>query len=64
MERKLTKKQQKELVSEVWKDFKNRQEERKPFETQWQLNINFLIGNQYCGINANNILKEMDKQYF
>lgn len=64
MEQKLTKKQQKELVSEVWKDFKNRQEERKPFETQWQLNINFLIGNQYCGINANNILKEMDKQYF
>ncbi len=64
MNKSLTKKQQKELVSEVWKDFKRRQEERKPFETQWQLNINFLIGNQYCDINSNNILKEIDKEYF
>ena len=64
MEQKLTKKQKTELVSEVWKEFKKRQEERKPFETQWQLNINFLIGNQYCDINSNNILKEIDKQYF
>ena len=64
MEQKLTKKQQKELVSDVWKDFKRRQEERKPFETQWQLNINFLIGNQYCDINSNNILKEIDKQFY
>lgn len=61
---KLTKKQQKELVSEVWKDFKRRQEERRPFENAWQLNINFLIGNQYCDINSNNILKEVDKNYY
>jgi len=64
MEQKLSKKQKVDLVSEIWKDFKRRQEERKPFETQWQLNINFLIGNQYCDINSNNILKEIDKQFF
>lgn len=64
MEQKLTKKQQKELVSEVWKDFAKRKEERKPFENQWKLNINFLIGNQYCDVNSNSILKETDKQYF
>ncbi|MBR1925627.1 MAG: hypothetical protein IJ837_02105 [Clostridia bacterium] len=64
MEQKLSKKQQKELVQEVWKDFKKREQERKPFELNWQLNINFLMGNQYCFINSNNILKEADKQYF
>lgn len=64
MEQKLTKKQQKELVAEIWKDFRQRQEERRPFETQWQLNINFLMGNQYCDINSNSILKQMDKQYY
>lgn len=64
MKQELSKKQQKELVSDVWKDFKRRQEERKPFETQWQLNINFLIGNQYCDVNSNNILREIDKQYY
>ncbi|MBO4412448.1 MAG: hypothetical protein J5779_00315 [Clostridia bacterium] len=64
MEQKLSKKQQKELVQEVWKDFKTREEERKPFELNWQLNINFLNGNQYCYVNSNNILKNIDKQYF
>ena len=64
MEQKLSKKQQKELVQEVWKDFKTREEERRPFELNWQLNINFLNGNQYCYVNSNNILKNIDKQYF
>lgn len=64
MEQKLTKKQQKELVEDVWKDFKRRKEERMPFELQWQLNINFLMGNQYCDINSNNILKENEKKYY
>ena len=64
MEQKLSKKQQKELVQEVWKDFKTREEERRPFELNWQLNINFLNGNQYCYVNSNNILKNVDRQYF
>ncbi len=53
-----------ELVNEVKRDFARRQEERKPFEAMWQLNINFCMGNQYCGIGANDTLDDFDKQYF
>lgn len=52
------------LIDEVLQDFKNRQQERKPFETQWQLNMNFLMGNQYCGIGYGGDIEEYEKQYF
>lgn len=55
---------EKELISEVKKDFERRQEERRPFDAQWQLNINFVMGNQYCGIGSNDTLDDFDKQYF
>ena len=51
-------------VDEIIRDYEQRKEERKPFEAQWQLNINFLLGNQYCGINANDMVDDYDKQYF
>ena len=53
-----------DIVEEVKKDFLNRQKERKTFEAQWQLNNNFLIGNQYCSINVLNEVEDYDKQYF
>ncbi len=53
-----------ELASEIIADFKVRQEERKRFEANWQLNINFFIGNQYCAINANNDIVDFEKQFF
>ncbi len=53
-----------EIVNEVINDFKLRQQERKKFEANWQLNINFFIGNQYCAINANNDVVDFEKQFF
>lgn len=55
---------EKELISDVRSDFERRQEERKAFDAQWQLNLNFVMGNQYCGISANDTLDDFDKQYF
>ena len=55
---------EKDLVQSIIKDYEARKEERKPFEAQWQLNINFLMGNQYCGINANDMVDDFEKQYF
>lgn len=52
------------LVSEVTEDFKKRSNERKPFDAQWQLNMNFLMGNQYCSVGYNNDIEEYDKQFF
>lgn len=40
-----------ELVAEVVADFKRRQEERRATERGWQLNLNFVNGEQYCDVN-------------
>ena len=53
-----------DLVKEVIEDFKNRQKERKSFEKQWQLNLNFLIGNQYCSLTEQMEIEDYAKQYF
>lgn len=55
---------QNEIVDEIWEDFNARRQSRKSFETAWQLNINFLLGNQYSYINSNNDIVNEKKQYF
>ena len=52
------------IVEEVVSDFHSRQQARKSLETQWQLNINFMIGNQYSYIAGNGAINEDEKQYF
>jgi len=53
-----------ELVSFVNEEFKKRQEERRPFELRWRLNIAFLKGQQYLEINtAAYNLDEVPKLY-
>ena len=53
-----------QIVSDVINDFKNRQAERRNFELQWQLNMNFLMGNQYCGIGPAGDIEDTDKEYY
>ncbi len=55
---------EKKLVEEVKKDFERRQFERRSFESQWQLNMNFLMGNQYCSIGSSGDIEEFEKQFF
>lgn len=52
------------LVEEVKKDFLKRQEERRIFEAQWQLNMNFLAGNQYCHLKNNGEIEMADRRFF
>ena len=40
------------LVKYIQDEWERRKNERRPFENQWQLNQNFLAGNQYCDIDA------------
>ncbi len=54
----------KTIVEEVIEDFKQRQQAKRPFETSWQVNMNFLMGNHYCNIGYGGLLEEADKQYF
>jgi len=53
------------LVSFVDDEFKRRQEERRPYELQWRLNISFIEGNQYVDINPVAMtLEEIPKLYW
>ena len=54
----------KKIAQEVIKDFQKRAEERKAFETLWRLNINFLMGNQYCDVGYGGNIEERDRQFF
>ncbi len=53
-----------ELVKEITADFERRREERKALERQWELNMNFLSGNQYCDLNARGEIENEDKSFF
>ena len=53
-----------DLIADVKADFKKRQEKRIAYERQWELNINFLNGNQYCDVNAQGELLEENKTFY
>lgn len=52
------------LIADVKADFENRRKARVENERQWELNMNFISGNQYCGINARGDLEDTDRDFF
>ncbi len=54
----------KQIVEEVKADYNARRFARMNLEAQWQLNINFMMGNQYSYIASNNSIRQDEKQYF
>ena len=50
-------------VREVRQAFEQRREERRLLERGWELNMNFLAGNQYCMINPAGELEEEEPRY-
>ena len=52
------------LVKETIDDFRDRAEKRKSFDLIWQLNMNFLMGNQYCNVGYGGQLEDQDRQFF
>ncbi len=53
-----------DIVNDVRADFKKRSEERRALEAQWQLNSNFVEGNQYCYVAVSGAVEESEKEYF
>lgn len=41
-----------DIIKKVLDELQNRKTERAPLESQWTLNANFLVGNQYCEVNT------------
>ena len=52
-----------ELVNSVLEDFERRRQERLNLEQQWQLNLNYYMGNQYCEVAPSGEIREEDKYY-
>lgn len=53
-----------DAVRDIKKDFGYRQKMRRPYELSWQLNMNFLMGNQYCQISPSGSIEQEEKFYF
>lgn len=53
-----------DLVAEIKKDFAARQKMRRPYELAWQLNMNFVMGNQYCQITPRGSIEQEEKYFF
>ena len=53
-----------DLVNEIKTDFERRREERRSLEQQWNLNINYLSGNQYCEISPTGDVLEEENYYY
>jgi hypothetical protein len=56
------KKYKSDIAKEINEEYARRQNERRPFELQWRLNIEFINGNQYLNINpTNNRIEEIPR---
>ena len=53
-----------EIVNQTQQDFEARRQQRLALERQWELNVNFLTGNQYCDVNGRGEIYEQDKRFF
>lgn len=58
------KKKTNDLVAEVIEDYNDRKLARKTLESNWLLNINFLIGNQFAEVMPNGEIYDPGKRYF
>lgn len=52
------------LAQEITADFERRRAMRKSLERGWQLNMNFVSGNQYCDISAQGEIEEQDAEFY
>ncbi len=52
------------LAGEVERDYLTRREERRLLERGWQLNMNFVNGRQYCGIDAKGEIRDEGTAFF
>ena len=53
-----------DIIADIRRDFASRAEARRPFETQWRLNINFYMGNQYCTAQASGDITDVERDYY
>lgn len=58
------KKFEEKVVRQIWEKFLKLQSERRLIERGWELNMNFLSGNQYCDIGPTGELEEEEPRFY
>lgn len=53
-----------DLINSVQDDFEKRRKERLTYERQWELNMNFLSGNQFCDVNGRGEIFDNGKAFY
>ncbi len=53
-----------DLAREVLEDFEARREARRHLERGWELNMNFMSGNQFCSINPSGEIEEENAEFY
>lgn len=53
-----------DIVADVKRDYAERAEMRRSLESSWQINANFVIGNQYCFVGADGGVQESERDYY
>ena len=60
----MQKKAEERLAAEVCAEFERRRAERRFLERGWELNMNFLSGNQYCRVGPDGEIEQEEPRYF
>ena len=53
-----------DIIESVTRDYHDRAEARRPYETQWRLNLNFYMGNQYCTALPTGDIADVEREYY
>ncbi|MDE7108319.1 MAG: hypothetical protein K2O39_08345, partial [Clostridiales bacterium] len=53
-----------DIIEDVTRDYHDRAEVRRPYETQWRLNLNFYMGNQYCTALPTGDIADVEREYY
>ncbi|MCH5155014.1 MAG: hypothetical protein J1F69_00260 [Clostridiales bacterium] len=53
-----------DIIASVTRDYHERAEARRPYETQWRLNLNFYMGNQYCTALPTGDIADVEREYY
>ena len=52
------------IVNSVKQDYELRRQERRPFDLAWELNMNFVLGNQYTAISPTGEISDIEKSFY
>ncbi|MDE6293882.1 MAG: hypothetical protein K2L88_04595, partial [Clostridiales bacterium] len=53
-----------DIIESVTRDYRDRAEARRTYETQWRLNLNFYMGNQYCTALPTGDIADVEREYY